>query len=105
MSAGELNKLLTIQQSTEVTNTYGEITSTWSTLVQLWGSISPAASGEKFDGKSIDTVATHRIKTRYYEGITAKMRVVWNSRTFDINSVVIENERNRYLNLVCTEND
>jgi SPP1 family predicted phage head-tail adaptor len=40
---------------------------------------------------------------RYRTGVTAAMRVVWRSRTFDILGIVNKDERRHFLTLDCQE--
>ncbi len=58
---------------------------------------------QHFAAQSTQADVTHRITLRYMSGITPKMRVNYNSRIFDILSVINVGERNRELQLMCRE--
>lgn len=102
MRAGKLRHLITIQQPTE-TNTAGNVTTTWSTYVQLWAEIMSASGNEGFLSDQRFATVTHTIRTRYYSGITPKMRAVLGSRVFKIHAALNWTERDRELRLLCTE--
>ena len=46
---------------------------------------------------------THRVKIRYRAGVTAKMRLTFGARVFNIRGVINAGERDRTLELLCEE--
>ena len=102
MRAGKLRHKLTIQNFT-TTNAYGTITKTWATFATAWGSIEPLKGKEFFESMKENSELTHRIRVRYTAGITTKMRISWNSRTFEIISVKDKDERDTEYELMCKE--
>ena len=76
---------------------------TWSTYATVQASIEPISGREYFAAQSTQADVTHRIRIRYLSGIVPKMRVSYNSRIFDILSVINVGERNRELQLMCRE--
>ena len=46
---------------------------------------------------------THRVRFRYVAGVTAKMRVLYGARIFNVLSVINPEERNREIVLMCKE--
>ena len=76
---------------------------TWSTYATVQASIEPISGREYFAAQSTQADVTHRIRIRYFSGIVPKMRVSYNSRIFDILSVINVGERNRELQLMCRE--
>ena len=61
--------------------------------------------GKEFaaDGRLISQGLT-KIRMRYRSGITQAMRIVYDSRTFEIMSMVNVEERNIVLEFICKEN-
>jgi len=102
--AGRLNKQITIQQVTETKNSFGEVSEAWSTYNTVWAEIKPISGKEYFNAESVQSEVTHKIKTRYLSGITTKMRISYDSRVFDIETVINIDERSRYIEMMCTEN-
>ena len=103
MKAGELRHRITIQQKTVTQDTAGVITETWADLVTVWAAIEPLTGREKFLAQQVYTDMTTRVRIRYRSGIDPAMRLKYNSRIFEINVVVNPEERNRELELLCTE--
>lgn len=85
--------LVTILRAAEardpVTN---ELKSTWGTLRQAWVSIEPRRGQERFRDGSQEATVSHIVRGHYYdlEGVTAKDRVLFGSRLFDIEAVMLD---------------
>jgi len=103
MRAGKLRETITIQQPNETQNAYGEIVQAWTTFATSRASVEPLQGREYFASKSVNADITIRFRMRYISGVTAKMRVLYGSMTFDIQSVINVNERDRELVLMCKE--
>jgi len=100
--AGLLRNYITIQEPTE-TNTNGERTLTWSEYKTCWAAVIPVSGREWFDGQQTNSEVTHRIRTRYLSGVTTKMRITWDSRTFAIQSVINMDEGKHWLEIMAVE--
>jgi SPP1 family predicted phage head-tail adaptor len=81
LRAGDLRESVTIQVATEQTNDYGEATLTWSDFASRRASIRGLRVDEMMSAQGPYTVATHDVEFRYVPGLTAGMRLIWNSRT------------------------
>ena len=103
MRIGKLRRRITIERVTETQDTDGAVLETWSTYATVQASIEPISGREYFAAQSTQADVTHRIRIRYLSGIVPKMRVSYNSRIFDILSVINVGERNRELQLMCRE--
>jgi SPP1 family predicted phage head-tail adaptor len=104
MEAGKLRHRITIQ-SVPVTrsSTGATVVGTPEDFVEVWASVEPISGREWYDAARTNSEVTHRVRMRYYPGITASMRVLFRSRVFDIRSVLNIDERNRELHLMCRE--
>lgn len=102
-STGELRHRVTVQQATDTRDAYGEPDPTWSTYKERSAKISPMNGSRFFAGKQFDTDITHEIVLRHTAGITTKMRVLFGTRVFEIDSVINPQERNRWTVLMCRE--
>lgn len=105
MRAGRFRHFITVQQATETRDALGEPIPAWSTYAQFWAEVKPLVGREYFTAQQDVTRVTHRIACRYDSAltITAKMRVSWDSRFFDIEAVLNIYERDRELHLMCVE--
>lgn len=99
---GAMRNYITIEESTE-TNTTGERTLTWAEYKSCWASVMPLNGTEKFNLQQTMAEVTHRIRTRYLAGVTPKMRITWDSRTFNITSVINLDEGNHWLEILAVE--
>lgn len=103
MQAGRLRHRVSIQQRVEARNGYGELISTWSTLATVWGSVEPIRGREFFEAEQVQSEISTRVRIRYYDGITAQMRVLFGSRKLQILAVIDVNERHKEMQLMCKE--
>lgn len=98
-----MNHKLRIETSSESQDAYGATTKTWSTFAGVFGEITPATGYERSIVNTTEAQVTHKIRIRWMAGITPKMRVVYDSRTFNITSVINDREQSREIHLMCQE--
>ena len=79
------------------------MTETWATEMLLWASIQPLAGRELERARTVVANATHKVTTRYRDGITPRKRIRHDNRTLNIEAVLDVDERNRELVLTCVE--
>lgn len=95
VSAGRLNKLMTIQSVTvSRSSNYNEPTETWATATTAWCNLRPVSSTERFEDEQVRETVTHIITLRKYDNLTSNHRFVWNSRTFEVVGMIDIDERN-----------
>ncbi len=103
MNAGKLGKLITIQQQSATQDEYGAQIVTWSSFgIDRWAQVEPLRGREYFTGKQIQSGIDTRFTIRYIAGITPKMRILYNSLSYDIESIINIDERNRELQIMCS---
>ena len=100
---GRHRHLVTIKKTVESRNSLGEVTDSWVVFAQRWASIEPLVGREFWSAKQVNAENTVRLFMRYCYGITTKMRVEYDNRVFKIDSIINMGERNREMNLMCTE--
>ena len=104
MRAGELNKLIDIQQVSHVSDNMGGTTDTWSAYASsIWAAIWPISAKEQVMSAREEMEITHRVKIRYLSGLTAKMRIKYGTRYFDITSIINTEERGKEMILLARE--
>lgn len=104
MRAGKLRHLVTIQSRTEGTNSFNEPRPVWKDFATVYASIEPLSGREFFAAQQAQSDITHRVRMRYVAGVTAKHRIVFGDRVFDIAAPPRNvDERNIELELQCVE--
>jgi head-tail adaptor len=81
---GNMRNLATIEQNTPSQDTIGGTVDSWSTFSTWWCELSHVKGGEAFRGRAVHAAADSLAVGRYLPGVTAQMRVVLGSRTFEI---------------------
>ena len=104
MQIGDLDRRITIQQSTTTTNNYGEKVDSWATYRKVWGMLSYERGDEQFEAKQKTAVRVVKWTVRYDSSITEKMRISWDSGIYDIRSIE-QISREKYLVLKCERKD
>lgn len=101
----DLTNRVTIQQATETRATDGGVLQTWGTWRTCYASVEPLTGREWYQAESRQATITTRIWVPWIDanGVTAKMRVLWGTRIFKIESVINPRERNEWIELMCIE--
>lgn len=103
LRTGELDQYVTIQQGTEGQDTTGEPDMTWATLASIWAMIEPLRGNELLGAQKVSATANFGVRIRARSDVTAKMRIIWGTRTLDIEQVMPSTRREHYLDLICAE--
>ena len=100
ITAGKLKHRIVIQQVSEGENDLGDIIQTWTNFATVWASVEPLAGREYFSAQQVSAETTGRIRMRYKAGVSPTMRVLFNSLTYQILSVINPGELNVELELM-----
>ncbi len=105
MRIGPLNKRVAIRSASRTRDDYGEPIASWSTDATVWASVEPISGREMLNAQQQHAEITHRIRMRYQPGtsVTAEKRILFDSRDFEIVSVINRKEKKRMLELLCKE--
>ena len=98
-----MNHRLIVQQVTATQDAYGAPTNTWSTFANAWGEITPVSGFERPIANKTESQVTHRIRMHWLARMLPTMRISYDSRTFNIVSLINVDERNREWLLLCQE--
>lgn len=101
--SGLLRHKVTIQSATATQDAAGQDIKTWSNYGSWWCNITPQRGREFEASRSIQDEQIYKFQGRYVAGLTPQMRLTWNSKTFEITSVVTVNERDRMTEVMATE--
>lgn len=104
MTIGELNKRVDIQAQTKVSDSMGGFTTTWTTLASsVAAAVWPVSANDVVQANAITMVITTRIRIRYRSVMKSAWRIKYGNRYFSIVSIIDQNEKHEFLDLLCKE--
>ena len=69
----------------------------------VWASIEPLLGKEYFSAKQVNSEVNFKITIRYIDSLLPHWVVQFGQRVFNIEAIINLEERNRYLQLLCSE--
>ena len=102
---GDLRHSVVIQVKSTTQDSFGGMPDTWTDVITVRAKISPMKGREYMNARVANSETTHRVKMRYYSGLTAKHRLLFGSRYLYPESIVNVDELNVVHELMCTEKD
>lgn len=103
MLIGDLNKYITLQQSTRVSDGMGGFTLSWSDVASVFAALWPISASETVQANQTVMTISHRIRIRYRSTIKPSNRIKYGNRYFAIVSIINPEERNEWLDLMVKE--
>lgn len=106
MQAGRLRHRGVIEHlgaKSDTVSDSGESQAEWTEFKTVWMSIEPLRGRELFAAQEYHNETTVRIRMRFLEGVTPKMRVLYEDKYYPILAIVDPGLRHRELELMCTE--
>ena len=103
MNIGKLSRSISIEVGTETKDGSGFASTSWAEHVATWAKIEPMAGREYLGNDQVESDTTHKFIMRYTSGVLPKMRIVYDSRYFDIQSVINMKEESRFLIVMAVE--
>ena len=103
MRSGRLRHRMWLKEPTHTSDGMGANTTTWGTVEVFWGSVEPLRGREWIASGLENSEVSGKIVRRYKSGITPDMIVTFDSRTFQIVSVINVDERNVEQQLMVVE--
>lgn len=103
MGAGSRSKLVSIKRRTSAQDSVGQTIETWTETASVWASVEPITGREYFNASGERAEVTHKVGILYGPTVVPRDRIEFDSRVFDIKSVMNIQERNRELVLMCSE--
>ena len=98
---GELNKRLTIQVQTKVSDGLGGSAATWVDQGTVWAGVVPLRGQEKLMAEQVQSKVTHRVKIHYRSVFSGSWRFKFGRRYFNVEGVINPKERGVFLELMC----
>ena len=112
-TCSRLRHRLALQQEVVTGDDAGGFTRSWQELAQLWAEIQPITGGDSrlnvssgkeiFAAGQLQSQISHRVFLRWRDGVTAAMRLVFESRVFNIRYVAVTQEDKEMLELLVQE--
>ena len=102
MAAGAMRYRIAIERTTQSRGSAGGVANNWAGLATVWGEYQPNRGREFFAARGLLAETNAVFKIRYRTDVTAKERVVFRSRVYNIIDAVAEEGRARYMLLYCS---
>jgi SPP1 family predicted phage head-tail adaptor len=89
MQNGKLRHRVSLQRLTHTQNTTtGEMVATWAEVAKVQASIEPLSAREFVAASANQSAVAARIVMRYRDDVTAKMRIVYRGKVYNIEGVL-----------------
>ena len=102
---GRLRYQVSLQTATNTRDSGGGLSQSFDSADLIFADIRPQSGDETFRQGKVQEKLTHNIIIRYRTGVTTAQRILYDSRIFNIRSVINIDERNRFLMLKCVEGE
>lgn len=83
-----MRERVTIQKPVEQQSSFGETTLTWEDEGTVYASVMGVRASDYFAAQQAGVLVTHRIRIRFFPGLTHQHRLIWRGRTMEISSVL-----------------
>ena len=105
MNYGKMNKRVTLQRRDETQDTMGQTIETWVDQAESFAKVEPVSGREFFQASGQKSEVTHKVTMRARDdfALAPRDRLVYKTRTFNISSVLDEEEDGRLWLLMCSE--
>lgn len=103
LDSSVLSRRITIQSRASALDSFGQQILTWTDVLSCWASLESQSSKELIAAQAVNAELTDMVTIRYRTGITAAMRVLYQSRVLNIQSVINPDTAHVALQLMCSE--
>lgn len=102
--AGDLNKRITIQAPTKVSDGMGGFTNSYTAVASsIPAAIWPVSANDQIQANATVMVVSHRIRIRYRSVLKTSWRIKFGNRYFTIVSITCPNEAREFIDIMCKE--
>jgi len=88
INSGTMRERVTIQKPVDQQSAFGETTLTWVDEATVYASVMGVRAADYFAAQQAGQLVTHRIRIRFFPGITHQHRLIWRDRVMEISSVL-----------------
>jgi SPP1 family predicted phage head-tail adaptor len=103
MRSGELRHRITFKVNTPTVNSFGEYVDTYADSITVWGADRPLSGTRLFQAQQLNSDVKGEVEIRYRSDIEASMKMVIDSRTLEILSIINPSQRNEKLLIMYKE--
>jgi len=89
----KLNKIIVIESSAMGTDAYGGETLVWSEFTTVWAAVYPIKGRELIAAQAAQSQLTTTFEIRYWKGVVADMRILYDGNYYEIESVIDPQEK------------
>ena len=86
--SGLMRERVTVMAPVTEQSPFGEATTAWQDVGTVWASVQGLSSRETLQAQQANAIITHKIRMRFFPGITHQHRLVWRGRTMEIASLM-----------------
>ena len=100
---GKLRHQVEILKPIIITDQLGQEIEIWEVQHSVWASIEPLSGKEYFSAKQVNSEVNVKITLRYINSLLPHWVVQFGQRVFNIETIINFEEKNKYLQLLCSE--
>lgn len=101
MNAGRLSHRITLQRRATTEDALGQPVGAWQDVATVWADAQPIRGREWFQAEAAQSSIDVRFTLRHRRDVSSGMRVFWNGRPYDIQSVIDVGGDGRTLELMA----
>lgn len=108
LRAGTLRHQITVQVNTTSRDDYGGVTNSWSTYLTTRAQVNPVGGDQRLGDDKITNDRNYEFTFRYDASkdiVSPKHRISWDSRTFDIQSILDYDERQHFVKVAAVQRE
>jgi SPP1 family predicted phage head-tail adaptor len=103
MNPGQFRHKITLMKPVTTQDEIGNTIEEWQPVRACWAAIKTVSGREYFAAASVQAERTYRFIIRYTPGINETMKIDYQGRLFDIQSVLNDDEGRKTLTIIATE--
>jgi SPP1 family predicted phage head-tail adaptor len=104
LTAGKLRHLVSFELPPTTSDGQGGVTGDWTLSIPVVrGLLKPASGSERYQAQQLESNVTHHFFMRYRANVTAKHRMVYDGRYFQVRAVIDIEERKQWMDLLLEE--
>ncbi|UYL94230.1 head closure protein [Geobacillus phage vB_GthS_PT9.1] len=103
MNPGQFRHKITLMKLATTQDEIGNTIEEWQPVRACWAAIKTVNGREYFAAASVQAERTYRFIIRYTPGINETMKIDFQGRLFDIQSVLNDDEGKKTLTIIATE--
>lgn len=103
MRAGRLRHRVEIQQQVATRDAFNTPVNQWTTVASVRAAVEPLLGREFYQSQQVNAEVTTKVTLRNRDGILPRMRVLYDGRWYDIQSIQRVREVRHEMVLMCNE--